>query len=57
MYDFFLDLYLGSEVPQLDYLEALEFQRDYVSKNLPVIIKGGCVNWPATKKWNAKYFR
>ncbi|KAJ0171473.1 hypothetical protein K1T71_013023 [Dendrolimus kikuchii] len=51
------DLYLGKEIAEMIVLESLEFHREYVSKNIPVIIKGGCSNWPAVKKWNAKYFR
>ncbi|KAI5638386.1 cupin-like domain-containing protein [Phthorimaea operculella] len=51
------DLYLASKVPEVRCLEALEFHRDYVAKNIPVVIKGGCATWPATKKWNTKYFR
>ncbi|CAH0402988.1 unnamed protein product [Chilo suppressalis] len=50
-------LYLDAEVTQINELDPLEFQRDYVSKNLPVIIRGGCAGWPATKKWNTQYFR
>ncbi|CAB3249703.1 unnamed protein product [Arctia plantaginis] len=51
------DLYLGEEVAETTALEPLEFHRDYVSKNIPVIIRGGCKQWPAVKKWSASYFR
>ncbi|XP_063369865.1 bifunctional peptidase and (3S)-lysyl hydroxylase Jmjd7 [Cydia amplana] len=51
------DLYLGESLPETRALEPLEFFREYVSKNIPVIIRGGCANWPATNKWNAAYFR
>ncbi|CAG9792632.1 unnamed protein product [Diatraea saccharalis] len=50
-------LYLDADVTQINELDPLEFQRDYVSKNLPVIIKGGCASWSATKKWSIQYFR
>lgn len=41
---------LGAEWP-------LEFYRQYVAKNQPVLIKGGCRHFPATHLWNAEYFR
>ncbi|XP_061724311.1 bifunctional peptidase and (3S)-lysyl hydroxylase Jmjd7 [Cydia pomonella] len=51
------DLYLGESLPETRALEPLEFFREYVSKNIPVIIRGGCASWPAANKWNADYFR
>ncbi|XP_026499380.2 bifunctional peptidase and (3S)-lysyl hydroxylase Jmjd7 [Vanessa tameamea] len=51
------DLYLGGEIAETDNLESLQFHRDYVSKNIPVIFRGGCGNWPAIHKWNSKFFR
>ncbi|XP_041975099.1 bifunctional peptidase and (3S)-lysyl hydroxylase Jmjd7 [Aricia agestis] len=50
-------LYLSSGINEVESLTSLQFQRDYVSKNIPVIIRGGCSLWPATQKWNQKYFR
>ncbi|KAL4716497.1 hypothetical protein ACJJTC_015925 [Scirpophaga incertulas] len=50
-------LYLGDDIAETDNLEPLQFQREYVSKNIPVILRGGCAGWKATKKWNADYFR
>lgn len=50
-------LYLGKDVAETDVLEPLEFYRDYVSKNIPVVIRKGCSNWPAVNKWNATYLR
>ncbi|GLV45725.1 Jumonji domain containing 7 [Carabus blaptoides fortunei] len=38
-------------------ISPLEFHREYVSKNIPVLIKGGVKTWPATKKWNIEYFK
>lgn len=35
----------------------LEFYREYVAKNQPVLIKGGCRHFPAVKKWNSEYFK
>ncbi|CAH2097679.1 unnamed protein product [Euphydryas editha] len=51
------DLYLGSEIVETDCIGSLEFHRDYVSKNIPVVIRGGCLKWPATRKWNSNFFR
>ncbi|VVC99984.1 bifunctional peptidase and (3S)-lysyl hydroxylase Jmjd7 [Leptidea sinapis] len=51
------ELYLGCNIAKTNLIDALEFQREYVSKNMPVIIKGGCAQWPATLKWNADYLR
>lgn len=33
----------------------LEFYRNYVSRNIPVLIKRGCTHWPAIKKWSSEY--
>ncbi|CAH2237643.1 jg11323 [Pararge aegeria aegeria] len=50
-------LYLGGDVAETNLIEPLQFYRDYVSKNIPVIIRGGCAKWPAVQKWNSHYFR
>ncbi|KOB71384.1 Pla2g4b [Operophtera brumata] len=50
-------LYLGHNVAETSFMEPLQFQRDYVSKNIPVVIRGGCSSWPAVAKWNANYLR
>lgn len=34
----------------------LEFYRDHVSKNIPLLIKNGCKSFPAVSKWNSDYF-
>lgn len=52
------ELYLGSAVTELFELPtALEFSRNFVSKNIPVVIRGATNHWPACTKWNSKYFR
>lgn len=52
------DLYLGSTVTELFELPtALEFSRNFVSKNIPVVIREATTHWPACTKWNSKYFR
>ncbi|KAJ8710765.1 hypothetical protein PYW08_009280 [Mythimna loreyi] len=51
------DLYLGKSIAETNDLEPLQFYRDYVSKNIPVVIRSHCSHWPAVTKWNADYFR
>ncbi|XP_055680800.1 bifunctional peptidase and (3S)-lysyl hydroxylase Jmjd7 [Lutzomyia longipalpis] len=51
------ELYLGPRIPELfDIPTSLQFTRDYVAKNMPVILRG-CLHWPAITKWSSKYFR
>lgn len=51
-------LYLGESIPELFSLPtSLEFTRDYVAKNLPVVIRGATAEWSACTKWNSSYFR
>lgn len=52
------DLYLGPRIKELFELpSSLEFVRDYVAKNIPVIIRSGALSWPAITKWNSQLFR
>ncbi|ESO07337.1 hypothetical protein HELRODRAFT_170668 [Helobdella robusta] len=52
------ELYLESRVRELVRPPSpLVFLRDYVSKNVPVVIRGGCTNWGACKKWSHTYLR
>lgn len=53
------DLYLGTHVPELyEIPTSIEFVRDYVAKNLPVVIREATLDhWPAITKWNSKHFR
>lgn len=54
----FLELYLGNGVAELFAVPtSLEFVRDYVSKNIPLVIRNATLDWPAVSKWNSKYFR
>ncbi|KAG7300906.1 hypothetical protein JYU34_015249 [Plutella xylostella] len=49
-------LYLGSEIAEVTSIDPIQFHREYVAKNIPVVIRGGCASWPAVSKWNADYF-
>ncbi|PNF29949.1 hypothetical protein B7P43_G07280 [Cryptotermes secundus] len=52
------ELYLRSAVPVLDSpVSPLEFYRDWVATNLPVLIKGAVNDWPAVGKWNVQFLR
>jgi len=45
-------LYLGSSVPVLDVPPSpLEFYREYVSANRPVLVKNAVSHWPALTAW------
>ncbi len=47
-----------SEKIESRHVPAFEdFIREYYSKGLPVILKGGVDDWPALKKWGPHYFK
>lgn len=49
---------MNLEVPVLDSLpEPVEFYRNYVAANRPVIIKNAISHWPAIQKWNINFFK
>ena len=50
------DLWMPSHIKVMDTkIDALEFLREFVALNVPVLIKGGCTHWPAYSKWNREY--
>ena len=52
------ELYLGNQVPTINFVpEPLQFYRDYVSQNRPVIIKQGIDHWPALHKLTNEYLQ
>ncbi|XP_035916277.1 bifunctional peptidase and (3S)-lysyl hydroxylase Jmjd7 isoform X1 [Anopheles stephensi] len=52
------DLFLPASIPETFGIpSALEFVRDSVAKNLPLIMREAINDWPAVEKWNSKYFR
>ena len=54
----FSDLYLDSSVPVLaEPPSSLEFYRDWVSPNKPVVIKQAFKDWPALECWDQHYLR
>ncbi|XP_030747942.1 bifunctional peptidase and (3S)-lysyl hydroxylase Jmjd7-like [Sitophilus oryzae] len=55
-------LYYNQTVPEfpatdIDSKFPFQFFRKYVSRNYPLLIKGGAKDFPAVKKWNSQYFR
>ncbi|KAJ3304881.1 hypothetical protein HDV03_002263 [Kappamyces sp. JEL0829] len=45
-------LWLSREVAETrEALEPLCFLRDYVARNTPLVVRGGCSHWPAIEKW------
>ena len=52
------ELYLSTEVPRLENPpSSLEFQRNWVTPNIPVVINNVFNHWPALGKWNSDYLR
>lgn len=55
---FIIELYLQNEVAEINHsITPLAFYREYVSKNIPLIIRGAIKHWPAVDKWSIPYFR
>lgn len=53
-----LELFLDKQICELfSEPTALEFSRDYVAKNRPVVIRGACSKWQACSKWDTEFFR
>ena len=51
-------MYLQSEVAEINHsITPLAFYREYVSKNVPLVIRGAIKHWPAIDKWSIPYFR
>ncbi|GFS53630.1 bifunctional peptidase and [Nephila pilipes] len=49
---------LPIDVPVLDEAPtSVEFLRNYVSPNVPFVLKKGVEQWPAFRKWNDNYLR
>ncbi|EDQ92064.1 uncharacterized protein MONBRDRAFT_14782 [Monosiga brevicollis MX1] len=44
-------------VERRDPPSAIEFWRDFVSPNRPLIIRGGVCHWPAFEKWSLDYLQ
>ncbi|XP_011704970.1 PREDICTED: jmjC domain-containing protein 7, partial [Wasmannia auropunctata] len=52
------ELYLHSEIAEINHsITPLAFYREYVSKNVPLVIRDAVQHWPAIEKWSIPYFR
>ncbi|KAJ8681519.1 hypothetical protein QAD02_017311 [Eretmocerus hayati] len=52
------ELYIPKKIPEVDQsLPPLEFYRNYVSKNIPVLIRNGIKHWKAVEKWSIPFFK
>lgn len=52
------ELYLSSEVPVLSSPpSSLQFYRDWVTPNIPVVIQNNFNHWPALNLWNSQYLK
>ena len=41
----------------VDEISPREFKQQYLATESPLLIKGGCQDWEATRKWNLDYFK
>lgn len=50
------DLWVPSNIHTISgYITPLNFYREYVARNVPVLIKRGCMHWEAINKWTNEY--
>ena len=45
------------EVDIIENISALQFKKEYLKNKKTMLLKGGCKNWQATKKWGLEYFQ
>jgi peptidyl-lysine (3S)-dioxygenase / protease len=50
-----LELWVPKQIAIVDHISSLQFLRDYVSRNIPLVLRGACRHWPAFRKWNKSY--
>jgi hypothetical protein len=48
---------LLNAVPAVEYIELADFNKFYLEKQEPLVIKGLAKEWPAYTKWNWQYFK
>jgi len=52
------ELYLGSQLTEVENVPSpLNFYRDFISYNRPLVIRGGVNHWPAITKWTNQYLK
>lgn len=51
-------MYIPYEIQKIDHIPApLDFLRNWVNPNVPVVIKGGASDWIALKMWTFEYLK
>lgn len=56
--NFSTELYLGSALMEtFEVPSSIDFVRNHVAKNLPLVIRGALADSAAVKKWNSQHFR
>ena len=56
---YFAELYIPKQITELEEnkVSPLFFYKNFVSKNIPVVIRGGIKHWKAVDKWSISYFK
>lgn len=55
MFFLILEIYLPSWIEEVyEIPKSIDFLRNNVSKNLPLIIRAGANSWPCIQKWDSK---
>ena len=47
----FLDEYIVAEEKEPEFMDHLRFNKYYMMRNRPVVVRGMAANWGATQKW------
>lgn len=45
------------DIDTLSQISPENFQRNYIQKQQPLLVKGMATNWPALRNWNFEFFR
>jgi jumonji domain-containing protein 7 len=50
------DLWIPKRIQEVDQITPLEFYRDYVGRNIPLVVRKGCAHWK-TSHWTNEYLK
>ena len=50
-------LWIPLSIDECQEIDPLTFYREYVGRNIPLIIRGGCLHWPCLKKWTREFLQ
>ena len=48
-------LWVPENIVEVEEINSITFLRDFVARNVPVVIRNACKHWPAIKKWDRNY--